>query len=120
MASVRHLERIREEVTRAGADALWVHPSVNFTYLTGLRPLALERPTALVILAGGGLRVVAPLMLLPELEVLEGADLSAWTDDAGPEAAIGRVLQGVGRCLVDPALPTGTAFALRAARPALE
>jgi Xaa-Pro aminopeptidase len=117
---VRHVERIREELARAGADALWVHPSVGLTYLTGLRPLALERPTALVILAGGGLRVLAPLMLAPELERIEGAELCTWSDDQGPHAAIARVLDGAGRCLVDPGLPTGTMFALRAARPGLE
>jgi Xaa-Pro aminopeptidase len=118
--AVRHIERIRDELARAGADALWVHPSVGFTYLTGLRPLALERPTALVILAGGGLRVLAPQMLAPELERIEGADLSRWSDGEGPHAAIARVLDGAARCLVDPGLPAGTMFALRAARPGLE
>ena len=120
MAGVRQLERLREQLGRHGADALWVHPSVGFGYLTGLRPLALERPTALVILASGGLRVLAPLMLAPELERIEGADACAWTDAEGPAAAIARVLDGVGRCLVDPGLPTGAAFAMRAARPALD
>jgi Xaa-Pro aminopeptidase len=117
---VRHRELIAEELDRAGADALWVHPSVGLTYLTGLRPLALERPTALVVLAGGGLRALAPLMLAPELEEIDGADVCAWTDDQGPAAAIARVLDGVHRCLVDPALPSGTAFAMRAARPGLD
>jgi Xaa-Pro aminopeptidase len=118
--NVRHAERIRDELGRAGADALWVHPSVNFAYLTGLRPLALERPTALVVLAGGGLRVLAPLMLAPELEQIDGADVCSWTDAEGPEVAIERVLDGVGRCVVDPSLPVATAFALQAARPGLE
>ena len=64
--SVRHLEPIREAVRKAGADALWVHPAVDFRYLTGLAPIAVERPTALVVLAGE-LRVLAPRMLAPEL-----------------------------------------------------
>ena len=118
--TVRHAEAIREGLRRAGADALWVHPSVNLRHLTGLQPLGLERPTALVILAGGGLRAVAPLMLAPELAAVEGADVASWTDEEGPAAAIARALEGVGRCLIDPALPAGTAFALRAARPALD
>jgi Xaa-Pro aminopeptidase len=119
-ASVRHLDRIREAVRDAGADALWVHPAVDFRYLTGLAPLAVERPTALVVLAGGGLRVLAPLMLAPELEAIEGAEVTAWSDGEGPEAAIARVLDGVGRCLIEPDLPSGVAFALRAARPGIE
>jgi Xaa-Pro aminopeptidase len=115
--SVRHLDRIRAAVLDAGADALWVHPALDFRYLTGLAPLAVERPTALVILAGG-LRVLAPEMLAPELEGL--GDVVAWSDGEGPDAAIARVLDGVGRCLIEPDLPSGVAFALRAARPGLE
>jgi Xaa-Pro aminopeptidase len=117
---VRHLEAIREAVRAADADALWVHPGVDLRHLTGLAPLALERPTALVVLASGGLRALAPEMLAPELAEIEGADIIAWTDGAGPEAAIGRALDGVSRLLVGASLPTGTAFALRAARPGLE
>src|SRR3954452_13635707 len=111
MPAVRHLEEVRAAVREAGADALWIHPALDFRYLTGLAPLAIERPTALVVLAAGGLRVLAPTMLAPELEAIEGADLAAWSDGEGPEAAIARVLDGVGRCLVKPDLATGTAFA---------
>jgi Xaa-Pro aminopeptidase len=113
--SVRHLERIRAALAAAGADALWLHPAIDFRYLTGLAPIALERPTALVILACE-LRVLAPEMLAPEL-ALEGADVAAWSDGEGPDAAIARVLDGVTRCLIEPDLPSGIAFALRAARP---
>jgi len=117
---VRHLEAIREAVRAADADALWVHPGVDLRHLTGLAPLALERPTALVVLTSGGLRALAPEMLAPELAEIEGADIIAWTDGDGPVAAIGRALDGVSRLLVGASLPTGTAFALRAARPGLE
>ena len=57
-------------------------------------------------------------MLAPELARSSGADVVAWSDGDGPEAAIARVLDGVGRLLVGAALPTGVAFALtrRAAR----
>jgi Xaa-Pro aminopeptidase len=116
--SVRHLERIRAALAAAGADALWLHPAIDFRYLTGLAPIALERPTALVILARE-LRVLAPEMLAPEL-ALEGADVAAWSDGEGPDAAIARVLDGVTRCLIEPDLPSGMAFALRTARPGLD
>ena len=94
--SVRHLDaHPRGASATPGADALWVHPAVDFRYLTGLAPIAVERPTALVILADGGLRVLAPQMLAPELAI-EGAEVEAWSDGDGPEAAIARVLDGVG------------------------
>ena len=117
--SVRHLDAIRDALGAAGADALWVHPAVDFRYLTGLAPIAVERPTALVIPAAGALRVVAPEMLVPELEEL-GAEIAAWSDGEGPEAAIARALDGLGRVVVEPDLPTGIAFAMRAARPGLD
>jgi Xaa-Pro aminopeptidase len=117
---VRDLEPIREGLRAARAGALWIHPGVDLRHLTGLAPLALERPTALVVLAGGGLRALAPDMLAPELAEIEGADIVTWSDGDGPEAAIARVLDGVGRLLVGAALPTGVAFALKAARPGLE
>jgi Xaa-Pro aminopeptidase len=117
--SVRHLDAVREGLREAGADALWLHPAVDFRYLTGLQPIAVERPTALVIPADGDLRVVAPTMLVEELEAL-GAGIAAWSDGEGPHAAIALVLDGIGRLLVEPDLPTGVAFALRAARPGLE
>ena len=80
----------------------------------------MERPAALVVLAGGGLRTLAPEMLAPELAEIEGADLVSWTDGDGPDAAIARVLDGVGRLLVGDALPTAFAFAIRSARPEIE
>ena len=117
--SVRHLDVVRDALRTAGADALWLHPAVDFRYLTGLQPIAVERPTALVIPARGGLRIVAPTMLVAELEGI-GAEIAAWSDGDGPAAAIARVLDGIGRCLVEPDLPTGVAFALRAAHPGIE
>ena len=117
--SVRHLDAIRDAVRAAGADALWLHPAVDFAYLTGLQPIAIERPTALVIPAHGGLRILAPTLLAAELEGI-GAEMAVWSDGEGPEAATARVLDGIRRCLVEPDLPTGVAFALRAVRPAID
>jgi len=110
--NVRHLDAIRDAVRAAGADALWVHPAVDFRYLTGQAPLALERPAALVILAAGGERVVAPEMLAEELAPL--GDVAAWSDGDGPDAAIARALQGVRRVLIAPDLPAAVALALPA------
>jgi Xaa-Pro aminopeptidase len=119
MTTVRHLDHVQQALRDAGADALWVHPSVDLRYLTGLDLLSVERPTGLVIPASGGLRVAAPSMFGEPLAGLD-ADVELWTDADGPDAAIGRVLDGVARLLVEPSLPTGHAFGLRRARPGLE
>lgn len=113
------LEPIREALRRAGADALWVHPGVDLLHLTGLAPIALERPAALVVLADGAPRTLAPAMLAPELAGIDGAELVTWTDGDGPHAAIARVLDGVGSLLVGAGLPYGVAAALTAACPAV-
>ena len=64
----------------AGADALWVHPGVDFRFLTGRSPLALERPTALVVPAGGGER--ASWRCWPA-ELAPLGDVAAWRDGDG-------------------------------------
>ncbi len=117
---VRDVEAIRAALREAGADALWVHPGVDLRHLTGFAPIAMERPTALVVLAWGGLRALVPEMLAPELAEVGEADVVAWSDGDGPAAAIARVLDGVGRLLIGAGLPAGVAFALTAARPGLD
>ena len=119
MTAVRHLDHVQQALRDAGADALWVHPSVDLRYLTGLDLLSVERPTGLVIPASGGLRVAAPEMFAEQLAGLD-ADVVLWTDTEGPDGAIRRVLGGVRRLLVEPSLPTGHAFGLQAAGPELD
>jgi Xaa-Pro dipeptidase len=119
MTSVRHLDHVQQALRDAGADALWVHPSVDLRYLTGLDLLSVERPTGLVIPADGGLRVAAPSMFGEPLTELD-ADVVLWDDADGPDGAVALVLDGVGRLLVEPSLATGHAFGLRRARPGLD
>ena len=48
------------------------------------------------------------------------AESVAWSDEVGPERALTHVLDGVRRLLVEPGLPTGTAFLMQACAPGLE
>jgi Xaa-Pro aminopeptidase len=104
-------------VRDAGADGLWVHPSVDFRYLTGLELLSIERPAGLLIPADGDVRAAAPAMFA---EPLAGIDTALWTDADGPEDALAAVLGGLRTLLVAPSLPTGQAFLLRRVLPSLE
>ena len=118
-ADPRRIEAVRQRLADTDADALWVHPSVDLRYLAGLELLSLERPTGLLIPRRGPLRLLVPLMLLPQAAGLEAEPVS-WTDEAGPERALTAVLDGVRRLLVEPSLPTGAAFLMRACAPGLE
>jgi Xaa-Pro aminopeptidase len=117
MTTIRHLDRIREALADAGADALWIHPSVDFRYLTGLDLMSIERPTGLLIGADGTLRVAAPEMFAEQLAAL---DPLLWDDAEGPEDALTRVLARVGKLLVLPSLPTWQTFLMRRLRPELD
>ena len=75
---VPDLEPIREGLRRAGADAVWVHPGVDLRHLTGLAPLSMERPTALVILAGGGLRTTRRSGSPPSRSPAAPSAISRW------------------------------------------
>ena len=88
-------------------------------YLSGLELLSLERPTGLLVPRDGPLRLLIPLMLLPQAAGLD-AEPVAWSDEAGPEPALAKVLSGVRRLLVEPSLPMGAAVLLRSCAPGLE
>jgi len=77
---------------------------------------------AVALLRHSGIQQAAgyvPLMLLPQAADV-AADTESWSDEAGPEPALTRVLAGVRRLLVEPSLPTGAAFLMRACAPGLE
>ena len=114
---IRHLDAIQARIREEGADGLWVHPSVDFRYLTGLELLSIERPAGLLIPGKGDVRAAAPAMFA---EPLAAVDAVLWTDADGPEGALASVLGGLRRLLVAPSLPTGQAFLLRRVVPAIE
>lgn len=110
---------IQEALVEQAVDALWVDASVGLRYLTGLNLMALERPCGLLIPARGEPRMLVPLLLHPETAELP-VEQVVWADHEGHEDALGRLLAGVRRCYVQPALPTGVAMSMRAVQPGLE
>jgi Xaa-Pro aminopeptidase len=95
-------------------EHLWIEPSVGFLYLTGLEPISVERLTGLLIPATGEMRLLVPLMLAEECEVI-GAEQVTWDDSTGPESAVARSLSGVSKLHVQGSLPSWALFDLRAA-----
>ena len=115
------LEPIREGLRAAGADALWIHPGVDLRHLTGLAPIAMERPTALVVLADGG----AARARARDARARAGRDRGRRRSSPGATATGRRrrsraCWTASAGCSVGEALPAGVAFALKAARPGLD
>jgi Xaa-Pro aminopeptidase len=101
-----HLDRIGravQETAAQGSDALVVSPSPDLAYLTGYDPMALERPTLLVLRQDRD-----PAMLVPELERAPAAasplgehlELVPWRDGSDPYEAAASLLAGAARIAV--------------------
>jgi Xaa-Pro aminopeptidase len=112
------LARLLEVMGEGSIDNLWVEPSVDFFYLTGIEALSFERLTGLLISADSSMRLLVPLMLEDELaEIADRAETSTWDDASGPETATTEVLEGVDRLFVQGSLPMWAFHALGAASP---
>lgn len=116
----QRLRRARDSLARAGLEALWVDPGVDLDYLTGLRPLSLERLAGLILPAGAEPRWLAPLLLRDEMAAAEIGPLHVWSDDQGPDRAADDALRGLGRLHVSGSMPAWALFELRRIRPDLE
>jgi len=101
-----HRARLREAASRladVGGSALLVAPSSDLRYLIGYEPMPLERPTVLVIGAGGDVALVVPELERPLAEAApaaEALDLVPWRDDEDPYALIASRAQGGGTVFV--------------------
>jgi Xaa-Pro dipeptidase len=69
--SASRLEKLQQGLRKSGLDALALNPGASLTYLTGLQFHLMERPVVLLLAADA-----APVIVLPELELLKLADLS--------------------------------------------
>jgi len=92
------LERLQGALRNAGLDALVLNPGPSLSYLTGLHFPLTERPVVLLLAAQS-----APVVVLPELELLKLAGLSyemkAFSygeDPAGWEAAFRQAIGALG------------------------
>jgi Xaa-Pro aminopeptidase len=115
------LDSLRETMSQQGVAALWIEPSVNLFYLTGLEPISLERLCGLVIRPSGPLRAVVPELLKDELAALPfEVEPLVWRDGEGPETAVGHALEGVAKLSIQGSLPSWAWARLAGARPGLQ
>jgi Xaa-Pro aminopeptidase len=117
---VARIERLREAMREARVRALWVHPSFDLRYLTGLAPLSVERVMGLLVPQEGQLQMVVPSMLLEESKDVLDCRFLDWDDTQGPEAALKEALEGVGAVHVSEMLPFGVVHQMRSARPSID
>ena len=114
------LRSLRDEMAAASVEHLWVQPSIDFLYLTGIETLSLERFTGLLI-GRDDLRLVVPLLLREDFAPLEDATaMETWDDSEGPDAAVERTLRGVPELAVLGSLPMWGYEMLRRAAPDIE
>lgn len=120
----RHKERlgrVLEVMEQESIEHLWIEPSVDFFYVTGIETISMERVTGLLVAASGELRLVVPLLLAEEFEDLGArADIVTWDDAEGPRHAVSHTLRDVNRLHVQGSLPMWAYTALRQARTGLE
>lgn len=89
-AAAARIERLREATAEAGLDALVATADESIAYLTGFRPLQLERFFGIVVRAAGGGGVIVPKLDLGQVaaapESLERVSYDA-SSDGLPELA---------------------------------
>ncbi|MDQ4094882.1 MAG: Xaa-Pro peptidase family protein [Actinomycetota bacterium] len=115
------LQRLLDLMRRERIARLWVEPSVDFFYLTGIETISLERLTGLLVAGSGELRLVVPDLLVDDFAGLaDRAELTTWSDAEGPRRAVGHVLRDVDLLHVQGSLPMWSYKALREARGAVD
>ena len=116
----RRLEALLQAMAAGGVEQLWVEPSVDLFYLTGIETISLERLTGVLIDADGGMRALVPELLVDDFGALDSAETITWGDGGGPGAATAEILRDVNRLHVQGSLPMWAFEALRSARPGLD
>ncbi|MDQ4143947.1 MAG: M24 family metallopeptidase [Actinomycetota bacterium] len=112
----RRLDRLLEVMQSPPVEWLWIEPSVDFLYLTGIETISMERLTGVLLSRSGDLRCVVPLLLEEEFESLSSrAEVVTWDDSEGPSAAVAHVLRDVDRLHVQGSLPMWAYLVLREA-----
>lgn len=94
MLSKDRSSRVIDELCRRGSDAVFIGPSADLEYLTGLEIALDARTKGLFITKDGGACVLAPMLYQEELINAVGPDIPAeiWADHEGSIGAFRRIM----------------------------
>jgi Xaa-Pro dipeptidase len=112
------MNRLRDVMGERGVEHLWVEASVGFHYLTGHKPISVERTMGLLVSRAGRTKLVTPAMHAEELVGIAD-EVFDWTDSTGPETATAAVLEDVDVLHVQGSLLASAWYALADAKPGL-
>jgi Xaa-Pro aminopeptidase len=93
---MERVEALQATLLEGGIDLVVVGPTTNMRYLTGYRPMAVERITVLLV-APDAVAMVMPYFDADEFRHATGQDaVFEWTDKQGPSDAIEQAFRAIG------------------------
>jgi Xaa-Pro aminopeptidase len=96
MSLLERVEALQATLRERGTDLVVVGPTTNMRYLTGYRPMAVERITVLLV-APDAVAMVMPYFDADEFRHATGLDaVFEWTDKQGPSDAIEQAFRAIG------------------------
>jgi Xaa-Pro dipeptidase len=107
--------RLRAAAKAAGLDALFVTPSTNLAWSSGLSIGRSERLTALILPVEGPSILVTPAFEVSNHRGAAAEEVQGWEEDADPWALVTKALSGKKRIGVEPSTSFETATKLTAA-----
>jgi Xaa-Pro dipeptidase len=110
--------RLRAAAKAAGYDALFVTPSTNLAWASGLSIGRSERLTALILPVEGPSVLVTPAFEVSNHRAAAADEVASWEEDADPWALVGKALAGKKAIGVEPSTAFETAGRLSSAVPA--
>ncbi len=89
------LEKLQDQMDRAGVELTAIAPTSNMRYLLGFSPLAGER-LCMLLATQRKTRLVVPELNANQMESRAGVKGIRWSDDTGAEGALARALDELG------------------------
>lgn len=91
----KRLARVREKMRETGADLVALGPGSHMQWLAGFHPHADERP-CLLLVSPEAETVLMPALNAEGAREETGLSFHTWSDDEGPNDALGKALQAIG------------------------